>query len=284
MQRQQTVRVHLDKAVEAMTEAGKGEHQVDAVWLMAEVTGMTRSQLQIDGERLLTAEEAAMFDDFITQRLSGKPLQYILGTSAFYGYDFHVNEHVLIPRFETEELVDRAVKWALSHNCRSLIDMCTGSGCIGLTVLKECPDMTGTLVDLSQDALAVADKNRDALGLKKRASLVKSDLFHEIPSLKVDMILSNPPYIVTEVIDTLEQEVKSEEPYMALDGGMDGLSFYRRIASEAKEHLNEHGLLLFEIGHDQSVAVQKILEDEGYHNIKGFRDLSGNDRMVQGMR
>ena len=124
-----------------MIESGREDYQVDPIWLMSEVTGLSRSQMRLMPDRLLSQEESLQFDGYMKERLAGKPLQYILGVQAFYGYDFEVNEHVLIPRFETEELVEKAIVWSKQHGSRTMLDMCTGSGCIGLTVLKECPDM-----------------------------------------------------------------------------------------------------------------------------------------------
>ena len=274
----------LEEAKVKLEAAGKSDYLVDAEWLMCEVTGLTRTMLSLDGQGCLDNEAYHKFDLMLNKRLKGMPLQYILGKQSFYDYEFYVNDHVLIPRFETEELVERGVDWAKKKNAQTFIDMCTGSGCIGLTLLKECEEMTGTLVDLSSEALKVADKNRKALGLDHRAQIVQSDLFTHIEDREVDMILSNPPYIETEVIDGLSVEVKGAEPYMALDGGDDGLMFYRKITHEAKEYLKEGGLLIYEIGYNQMDAVKKIFEEEGYSNIEGFQDLSGKDRIVLATR
>lgn len=274
----------LEDAFGHLKAVGKEDSLVDAEWLLCEVTGLTRTMLQIEGDRDLSASEVKTFNEMMTQRLKGRPLQYILGIQSFYGYEFHVSEDVLIPRFETEELVDRAISWARNNNASALIDMCTGSGCIGLTVLKECPNMSGVLVDYSEKALAVAKKNSQALLLKDQAQLIHSNLFEAVPMKPVDMILSNPPYIVSDVVDTLEEEVKGSEPHMALDGGADGLDFYRAIGAAAKAYLRKEGLLMFEIGYDQKEAVMEILHREGYSNIEGIKDLAGRDRIVLGTR
>lgn len=282
--KQQKISHVLEQARLGLIEAGKEAYQVDALWLMTEVTGLSRSQLTLEGHKLLNEEALASFKAMMERRLEGEPLQYILGHQSFYGYDFMVNDHVLIPRFETEELVEKAVKWAQAKGANSLIDMCTGSGCIGLSILMECPNMTGTLVDLSEQALEVAGNNCKSLGLDHRAAILKSNLFEDLPVRHVDLIVSNPPYIVTEVIEGLDDEVKGAEPYMALDGGEDGLVFYRKIAKEAKAYLNSDGLLIFEIGYDQMEQVKKIFADEGYSNIEGFQDMSGKDRIVLATR
>lgn len=274
------VKALLDSACTALIEAHKAEHQVDAIWLLSAVTGLSRTMLELEGDREVLPEEAAQFEGYLAQRLDGRPLQYILGVQSFYGHEFQVKEGVLIPRFETEELVERALHWAKAHKATTLMDMCTGSGCIGLTVLKECPEMTGVLVDYSDTALDVARKNRAALGLENRATLYHSDLFSDVPEMTVDMLLSNPPYIASATLSTLEEEVRGAEPSMALDGGGDGLDFYRAIGAQGKHYLRKGGLLLVEIGYDQRQSVMAIFEQEGYTMIEGIRDLSGRDRMV----
>lgn len=267
-----------------MDFAGKSEHRVDVEWLMCEVTGLSRTMLSIEGQGLLSDQAYNEYCRMLDQRLDGMPLQYILGEQSFYGYDFYVNEHVLIPRFETEELVELAVKWAKDNKALRLIDMCTGSGCIGLTMLKECASMTGVLVDLSPKALELADRNRIRLNLNDRATLIQSDLFEDVEPEIVDIITANPPYIETKDIEGLSVEVKSAEPTMALDGGEDGLIFYRKITHEAKAYLREGGLLIYEIGHNQMAAVKEIFKNEGYSHIEGIQDLSGHDRIVLAMR
>lgn len=282
--KQRRINKVLSDAFVSLKRADKAEAIADAEWMLCDVTGLTRTELQIKGDMCLTEEQQCRFDAMMKSRLAGQPLQYILGSQSFYGYEFHVNPSVLIPRFETEELVEKAVQWATKHKATSLIDMCTGSGCIGLTVLKECPEIQGQLVDLSAEALKVAEVNAKALGLENRVRLLESDLFERVPAVKVDLILSNPPYIETEVIRGLRHEVKCEEPMMALDGGDDGLIFYRRIIRDSKTYLKEGGMLIFEIGYNQMEAVKEIFSNEGYRQIKGYQDLSGKDRIILAMR
>lgn len=282
--KQQKINFVLNSSKEALSKCEKNEHQVDAEWLMSEVTGLSRSQLSMSGETYVTEEQLQRFNVLFQRRLDGEPLQYILGEQSFYGYDFIVDKHVLIPRFETEELVEKALQWVKDEGAIKLIDMCTGSGCIGLSLLKECPDLSGILVDLSDEALQIATRNTVRLNLEDRVQLINSDLFDRVPDGEVDIIVSNPPYIVTEVIKDLEEEVKMSEPTMALDGGDDGLNFYRRIIREAKGYLRKEGLLIVEIGYDQMEQVKKIFTDEGYSYIKGFQDMSGKDRIVLAKR
>ena len=282
--KQLKINLVLNDAKQALLNCGKNEHQVDAEWLLSEITGLSRTQLNMDGHKSISEEQLQRFNSLLQRRLDGEPIQYILGEQSFYGYDFIVDEHVLIPRFETEELVEKAIKWAKEEGATKFIDMCTGSGCIGLTLLKECPNMSGILVDLSTEALKIASRNATRLNLENKVKLIHSDLFDQVPSGEVDLILSNPPYIVTEVIKGLEAEVRMSEPYMALDGGDDGLIFYRHIIKSAKEFLRIQGLLIVEIGYDQMEQVKKIFSDEGYSHIKGFQDMSGKDRIVLAKR
>jgi release factor glutamine methyltransferase len=166
----------------------------------------------------------------------------------------------------------------------TVLDVCTGSGCILLSILKEREDANGIGLDLSEDALLVAETNRKNLELLDRSEFRQGDLFTPLNDEKFDLVVSNPPYIRTDVIDTLSIEVKSHDPYMALDGGDDGLIFYRRIAKESKTYLKEGGMLFFEIGHDQSEEVIQIMEDEGFYDVVMVRDYAGNPRIVYGTK
>lgn len=272
----------IKEAQDQMIKAHKEEHLVDIVWLMSEVTGKSRMDLVADGDYRLTDLEIATFKAYTCRRLAGEPLQYILGNQSFYGYEFKVSPSVLIPRFETELLAHEVIQHIERTKACSFIDMCTGSGCIGISLAKECPDIKGYLVDLSDKALSVASENCHNLKVEDRLKVIKSDLFQNLEGLKVDVVVSNPPYITSSVIPTLAEEVQCSEPNMALDGGEDGLVFYRRLAKEAKNHLTNNGLLMVEIGWDQMKAVQEIMQEEGYKDISGLQDLAGKDRMVKG--
>ena len=201
------------------------------------------------------------------------------------GYPFYVNEHVLIPRQDTEVLVEEALK--LIKPGIEILDMCTGSGCILLSILKmgkeryHLQNLTGTGVDVSSEALKVAGQNLKRLGVE--AIFLQSDLFAEIGSEKrYDMIVSNPPYIRTAVIEELQEEVRLHDPYIALDGKEDGLFFYRKIIAESRNHLKYGGSLLFEIGYDQGEAVSQMMKTNGYQDIFIKKDLAGLDRVVAG--
>ena len=218
------------------------------------------------------------------------PLAQILGRQSFYGLDFFVNEDVLIPRADTECLVDLVLEdyadLAKTEKGNSLplriLDLCTGSGCIGISVAKHLPYQELLLVDLSEKALAVAKKNAEE-HLGGNVRLLQSDLLTEVQGKRFSLLLSNPPYIVSRVIPGLEREVSEYEPNMALDGGEDGLVFYRRIAREAKKVLLPGARLYLEIGYDQGESVKDIFQKEGYEAVEVFPDLSGNPRVVRGI-
>ena len=241
------------------------------------------------------------------------PLAQILGRQSFYGLDFFVNEDVLIPRADTECLVDLVledyaelakqtektyaekrnsahvsnkheddVEIVGSDSSLRILDLCTGSGCIGISVAKHLPYQELLLVDLSEKALAVAKKNAEE-HLGGNVALLQSDLLTEVQGKKYSLLLSNPPYIVSRVIPGLEREVSEYEPKMALDGGEDGLIFYRRIAKEAKKVLLPGARLYLEIGYDQGESVKDIFQKEGYEEVEVFPDLSGNPRVVRGI-
>ena len=229
----------------------------------------------------------SFFENF-EKRRRRIPLAQILGRQSFYGLDFFVNEDVLIPRADTECLVDLVLedyadlaKQAGSSSL-NILDLCTGSGCIGISVAKHLPYQELLLVDLSEKALAVAKKNAEK-HLGENVTLLQSDLLTEVQGNKFSLLLSNPPYIVSRVIPGLEREVSEYEPKMALDGGEDGLVFYRRIAKEAKAVLLPGARLYLEIGYDQGESVKDIFQKEGYEAVEVFPDLSGNPRVLRGI-
>ena len=254
----------------------------------------------------------SFFENF-EKRRRRIPLAQILGRQSFYGLDFFVNEDVLIPRADTECLVDLVledyadlakqagktysekrnsehvsnkhednVENEANSSSLNILDLCTGSGCIGISVAKHLPYQELLLVDLSEKALAVAKKNAEK-HLGENVTLLQSDLLTEVQEKRFSLLLSNPPYIVSRVIPGLEREVSEYEPKMALDGGEDGLIFYRRIAKEAKKVLLPGARLYLEIGYDQGESVKDIFQKEGYEAVEVFPDLSGNPRVVRGI-
>jgi protein-(glutamine-N5) methyltransferase, release factor-specific len=230
------------------------------------------------------------FFEYFEKRRRRIPLAQILGRQSFYGLDFFVNEDVLIPRADTECLVDLvledyaelAKQGEKTYAEKRILDLCTGSGCIGISVAKHLPYQELLLVDLSEKALAVAKKNAEK-HLGENVTLLQSDLLTGVQGKKFSLLLSNPPYIVSRVIPGLDREVSEYEPKMALDGGEDGLVFYRRIAREAKAVLLPGARLYLEIGYDQGESVKDIFQKEGYEAVEVFPDLSGNPRVLRGI-
>lgn len=219
------------------------------------------------------------YQELVSRRKQRIPLQHLTGEQEFYGYPFYVNEHVLIPRQDTEVLVEEALK--RKREGMKVLDLCTGSGCIGISIQSFCSNTQVTAADISEDALKVAQKN--AKENQVPVKFVHSDLFKEI-SGSYDMIVSNPPYIPSKVIETLMPEVRDHEPIKALDGKEDGLYFYRRITEESVAYLKPGGYLLYEIGHDQGEAVSSYMRENGFDEIEVIRDLAGLDRVVRGRR
>ena len=268
-----------------LAEEGIEEFSLDAWYLLEYVTGVSKAMYFAEPERAVSEENADRYIDCIRRRAAHIPLQHITGEQEFMGYPFHVNEHVLIPRQDTEILVEEAIR--VMRPKMKVLDMCTGSGCIVLSILKMCrekyymTELQGIGADVSEEALKVARENGRRLGVP--VTWIQSDLFAKIPEEeKYDVIVSNPPYIETAVIDTLQEEVRLHDPYIALDGKEDGLYFYRRIISEAGKYLKTQGKLMFEIGCDQAEAVEELMKNAGYEQITVKKDLAGLDRVVYG--
>lgn len=268
-----------------LAEEGIEEFSLDAWYLLEYVTGVSKAMYFAEPERAVSEENADRYIDCIRRRAAHIPLQHITGEQEFMGYPFCVNEHVLIPRQDTEILVEEAIQ--VMRPKMKVLDMCTGSGCIVLSILKMCrekyymTDLQGIGADVSEEALKVARENGRRLEVP--VTWIQSDLFAKIPEEeKYDVIVSNPPYIETAVIDTLQEEVRLHDPYIALDGKEDGLYFYRRIISEADKYLKPQGKLMFEIGCDQAEAVEELMKNAGYEQITVKKDLAGLDRVVYG--
>lgn len=268
-----------------LAEEGIEEFSLDAWYLLEYVTGVSKAMYFADPERAVSEENADRYIDCIRQRAAHIPLQHITGEQEFMGYPFYVNEHVLIPRQDTETLVEEAIQ--VMRPKMKILDMCTGSGCIVLSILKMCrekyymTELQGIGADVSEEALKVARENGRRLEVP--VTWIQSDLFAKIPEEeKYDVIVSNPPYIETAVIDTLQEEVRLHDPYIALDGKEDGLYFYRRIISEAGKYLKPQGKLMFEIGCAQAEAVEELMKNAGYEQITVKKDLAGLDRVVYG--
>lgn len=271
-----TYREALTQITEELSEAGVPDASSDARILLEEDSGLDYSHLLMQMNEKIPEETAEKLRGHVAQRKKRIPLQQIIGYTEFMGLKFYVNEHVLCPRQDTEVLVEEALKKIKPE--MKVLDLCTGSGCIAVSLAKlGFADITAT--DISEDALAVARRNAQENGVD--VHFFKGDLYDALPEqIRYDMIVSNPPYIPTSVIDTLEPEVRDHEPGIALDGTADGLAFYRRIISDSGNYLKEGGHLLFEIGYDQGTAVSELLRNNAYEDIHVIKDYSRNDRVV----
>ncbi len=263
--------------MQKLKEAQIGEAQLDARLLLEEVCGTDHNTLLCHGDREVSEAEEEQYRKALEQRAVHVPLQHLLGYQDFMGLRFQVNEHVLIPRQDTEILVEEAMRYL--HDGMRILDLCTGSGCILLSLLHYSNDCEGTGVDISKEALQVAALNAELLGIK--ADFFKSDLYEKVTG-KFDLLVSNPPYIERKVIPTLMEEVREYDPYIALDGGEDGLDFYRRIIGGAQDYLKRGGQILMEIGSGQAQAVSELLREAGFKEIDVCRDFAGLDRVVSG--
>ena len=273
-----TRRQSLERAADALRKAGVADADTDARLLFAHVTGLSGGAYYLHRDEEMGAEAQERFSSLVKRRATRIPLQHLTGEAWFCGHRFLVNPDVLIPRFDTEILVEEAAK--LLRPEMRVLDLCTGSGCVLISLLLDC-SAAGVGADISPLALVTAEKNAQMLGVQ--ASWVESDLFSAIPD-SFDLIVSNPPYIAAGVIGSLEPEVRDHDPRIALDGGADGLDIIRRIVEQSREHLPEGGSLLLEIGSDQGTAVRDVFESCGYSGVRVVRDLAGLDRVVCGRR
>lgn len=263
---------------EQLQKAGITDAELDARLLLEFICHTDRNALYAHGDQEIEDEKIHDFLQLIEKRAVHVPLQHLTGEQNFMGLDFLVNEHVLIPRQDTEILVEEIMRDL--HDGIRILDMCTGSGCILLSLLHYSNDCSGVGVDVSEDALAVARQNADRLA-EKQAVFIQSDLFEKVEG-SFDLIVSNPPYIRSQEIAGLMPEVREHEPHLALDGKDDGLHFYREIIKGAMSHLKRGGQLFFEIGYDQGEAVQALLAANGYTEIAVVKDYAGLDRVVYG--
>lgn len=268
--------------------AGIDEAVLDARLLLEYICHTDRNELIIHADRERSSIEEQFYKIVIEKRASHMPLQYITGEQEFMGLSFQVNAHVLIPRQDTEILVEETMRY-LGDGMR-ILDMCTGSGCILLSLLKYSNECEGVGIDISSDALRVAQENAQRLQLD--ATFLEGDLFLPLKNFKsgktsdtlFDIIVSNPPYIETKVIDTLMPEVRLHEPVSALDGGEDGVYFYRKIAAEAPRFMRKGAYLFFEIGCAQAQKVKMLMQEAGFVQVEVLKDYAGLDRVVFGMK
>lgn len=298
-----TIREILTMAETQLREAEIPDYEHDARALLEYSFAMTRADVFMNWTREMDEFHCDRYLDIVERRGKGEPLQYILGSQSFMGIDIKVNESVLIPRQDTEVVVENAKYIAESKLTKkqidpespyiyeklvgrknwTVLDLCCGSGAIGIAMAKLCPNVKKVIgTDVSPDALVVARENANRAGVIKKMDFHVGDLFGALKKrAKFDMIISNPPYIRSDVIPTLQREVKDHEPMLALDGGEDGLDFYRRIVSEAPDRLEKQGVLVLEIGHDQGEALVDLIQETGrFAEVQVAKDYAGHDRCV----
>ena len=277
-----TYRECYEQGCRTLQAAGIEEAALDARLLLEAVCGTDRNDQLVHGEQPVAPEAEEKYLNWIRQRAEHIPQQQLTGEQGFMGLTFSVYEHVLIPRQDTEILVEEVLKEL--HDGMRVLDMCTGSGCILLSLLHYSNDCEGLGVDLSAEALEVAGRNVLKVLTPEKAEhahFLQSDLFEKVEG-KFEIIVSNPPYIASAEVEKLMPEVRDHEPRMALDGTEDGLYFYRRIIEEAGKHLVSSGMLFFEIGYDQGQAVSELMRTEGYCDVQVVQDYAGLDRVVFG--
>ena len=275
----------LTNGINILKENNIEDANVKARIVLAELINKNKEYLMIHDDEDVPDGINNLFLEKIERLKGHEPIQYVINKQEFMGLDFYVDKNVLIPQPDTENLVEEIIY--ISDKIREkenkelrILDLCTGSGAIAISISKLIEKTLVYASDVSKEALNIAEEN----STKNEANILffQSDLFKKISKLyKFDIIVSNPPYIESDVIKTLSEEVKNE-PILALDGGKDGLEFYRKIISEAKEYLNADGYLAFEIGYNQRDAVEKIFKENGYKNVYSRKDLAGNDRIVVG--
>ena len=269
----------LKKEINNLKQNNIENSTLKAKILLANILNVKKEYLLIHSEEEIKQEDKIKYENCIKELIKGKPLQYITNKQEFMGLDFYVDENVLIPQPDTEILVEKAIEIAETTQKNKILDMCTGSGCIAISLAKKINNAQIIAVDISNNALNVANKNAINNNVENKIKFINSDMFNNIEE-KFDIIVSNPPYIETVTINKLEIEVQNE-PHLALDGGIDGLKFYKIIANNAFKYLNENGYLLLEIGYNQQNSVTQLLQDIGkYKNIETVKDLGGNYRVV----
>ncbi len=268
------------EGTERLDEEGIDSPSVDAFWLLEYITGQNRSLYLLNKEREVQPEAEKAYMDLIEKRAGHVPCQYLTGTADFMGYTISVNEKVLIPRLDTEVLAEEALK--LIPNGGSVLDMCTGSGCIAVALKKLRPDAKLCAADISEDALLTAEKNAEANEAEIR--FFQSNLFEKMQGEMFDLIVSNPPYVTEEEYESLMPEVREHEPKLALTAGREGLDIYVRLIPEAFSHLNAEGHLALEIGCSQADAVTALMDQAGFTEIKTIKDLCGLSRVVTGKK
>ena len=275
-----TIRETLRKGMIELKNAGISEPQLKSRLLMQYILNKPRQYLLVYDDKILTLRQEVDYFKLIKKLKSGIPLQHITHLQEFMKMNFYVDEDVLIPRPDTEVLVEEVIKIAEKINAKKILDLCTGSGAIAVSLAKYIKNSEITAVDISDKALRIAKKNAIDNEVENQITFIESDLFEKVRKEKFDIIVSNPPYIKKDIIKTLNIEVQ-KEPIIALDGGYDGLDFYRKIINNGYEYLKFNGYICLEIGYDQKIDVIELIENEvKYIDTYCKRDLYGNDRVI----
>lgn len=275
-----TIQEAMEKANIQLKTKNIDSPKLKARLLMQYVLKQNTQYLMVHDDNKLTQEQKEKYFKAIEKLNKGIPLQHITHQQEFMKMNFYVNENVLIPRPDTEILVEEVIKIAKKMNAKKILDLCTGSGAIAISLAKYIENSQITATDISQEALVIAEKNAENNNVEKQIAFLLSDLFKELPREKYDMIVTNPPYIKKEIVKTLTKEVQNE-PLIALDGGWDGLDFYRKIIHQADDFLKFGGYLCLEIGYDQKENVMNLIDkEEKYRNTYSKQDLYGKDRVV----
>lgn len=295
------IKQYLLYAIKLLKEANVETPEIEAGVMFCHVLNCSRAYIYSHDDRMLEDSEVKALNHMLVERKQGTPLQYLVGYAEFMSLPFIVGPEVLIPRQDTEILVEKCLEIInnmasyrnekVSYNDLNIeknnstirvLDMCTGSACIAVSIAHYFPQSCITACDISEDALRIAETNVKQNEVQDKVTLCQGDLFEALDREHMfDLIVSNPPYIETDVISQLQSEVRDYEPYIALDGGQDGLYFYRKIIAGAPKHLNRRGILAFEIGYNQTESVSNLMKNE-FCNISVLKDIGGNDRVITG--
>lgn len=281
-----TIREILIKYMEKLSSISDTPKLDTEILLQKALGDVDRLYIQLNLDKKLSDEELKCFNEMINDRLNGRPIAYIVKNREFMALDFYVEEGVLIPRPDTESLVEEVIELSKGMKDVTIVDIGTGSGAISVSLAKYIKNSYVYSLDISDKALSIGKKNAVNNEVDDKIEFIKSDVFTGIKdrNLKLDIIVSNPPYIKKEDIKTLHTQVKDYEPYIALEGGEDGLDFYRTITEESLKYLKSNGILAFEVGHDQANDVCTIMKNHGYKKIYTKKDLQGIDRVVIGFK